>query len=160
MKPLLIFGALGIGIIAGLRAFTAPAIICWATYWGWLDLHESRLSFLGKPVALGIVSLLAVGELIADKLPMTPNRITPGPLLGRIAAGAFSASAIAIAAHQSVLIASVVGVIGAFAGAFGGYYARRSLVKRFGFPDLAIALTEDLVTVGGGFLLVRQIVWP
>jgi uncharacterized membrane protein len=157
MKSLLIFGAFGIGIIAGLRAFTAPAVICWATYFGWLHLDESRLSFLGKPVAVGIVSLLALGELIADKLPMTPNRTTPGPLVGRIAAAAFSATALAIAARQSAIIVSVAGVIGALAGAFGGYYARHSLVKRYGLTDFAIALTEDLIAVGGAFCLVRQI---
>lgn len=157
MKPLLAFGAFGIGIVAGLRAFTAPAVICWATHFGWLHLSESRLSFLGKPVAVGIVSLLALGELIADKLPMTPNRTTPGPLVGRVAAAGFSAAAIAIAARQSVVIASVVGVTGALVGAFGGYYARRSLVKRCGLPDFAVALTEDFVAVGGAFWLVSQI---
>ena len=93
MTALLIFAAFGIGIIAGLRAFTAPAVICWATYFGWLDLGDSRLSFLGKPVTVGIVSLLALGELVADKLPMTPNRTRPGPLLGRIAAAALAATA-------------------------------------------------------------------
>ena len=156
MKPLLLFGAFGIGIVAGLRAFTAPAVICWATFFGWLHLSESRLSFLGKPVAVGIVSLLALGELIADKLPMTPNRTTSAPLLGRIATAAFSATAMAIAARQSVVIASVVGVTGALAGAFGGYYARHFLVKRAGLPDFPIAMTEDLVAVGGAFCLVRQ----
>ena len=159
MKSLLIFGAFGIGIIAGLRAFTAPAVICWATYFGWLHLDESRLSFLGKPVAVGIVSLLALGELIADKLPKTPNRTTPGPLLGRIAAAAFSATALAIALHQSAVVASVLGAMGALTGAFGGFYVRRSLVKRYGLSDFAIALTEDLVAVGGAFCLVRQIAW-
>jgi uncharacterized membrane protein len=145
------------GIIAGLRSLTAPAVICWATYFGWLDLGQSRLSFLGKPVTLGIVSLLALGELIADKLPMTPNRTSPGPLLGRIATAAFAATAIAIAARQSAVMVSVVGMIGALGGTFGGYFARSSLVKRYGIPDFAIALTEDLVAVGGAFCLVRHI---
>ncbi len=97
MNSLLILGLFGIGIIAGLRSFTVPAVICWATYFGWLDLSESRLALLGKPVVVGIVSLLALGELIADKLPMTPSRISPGPLLARVATAAFSAIAIAIA---------------------------------------------------------------
>ena len=157
MTLLLILGVFGIGIIAGLRSFTVPAVICWATYFGWLDLSESRLALLGKPVVVGIVSLLALGELIADKLPMTPSRISPGPLLARVATAAFSAIAIAIAVHQSVIVASIAGVLGAVAGAFGGYHARRSLVRRFGLPDFAIALIEDLIAVGGAFWLVRQI---
>ena len=159
MKPLLIFGAFGIGIVAGLRAFTAPAMLCWATHFGWVNLSDSRLAFLGRPVLVGIVSLLAVGELIADKLPMTPNRTATGPLLGRIASGAFSAFAMATAAQQAVIIASFVGVAGALAGAFGGYYARHFLVKRAGLPDFPIAMTEDLIAVGGAFCLVRQMAW-
>ena len=158
MKPLLLFGTFGIGIVAGLRAFTAPAVICWATFFGWLDLSASRLSFIGTPVAVGIVSLLALGELIADKLPMTPNRTTFAPLIGRIATAAFSATAMAIATRQSIAVAIILGVIGAFVGTFGGYYARRSLVVGRNFPDLAVALAEDLVAVGGAFCLVRQMV--
>ena len=157
MNLSLIFGVFGIGIIAGLRSFTAPAVICWATYFGWLDLGQSPLSFLGKPVTVAIVSFLAVGELMLDKLPMTPNRTRPGPLLGRLAAAALAATAIAIAARQSAVMVSVVGMIGALGGTFGGYYARSSLVKRYGIPDFAIALTEDLVAVGGALCLVRQI---
>ncbi len=106
---------------------------------------------------LGIVSLLALGELIADKLPMTPSRLSAGPLLARVVTAAFSAIAIAIAMRQSVIVASIAGVLGAVGGAFGGYYARHSLVRRFGLPDFAIALIEDLIAVGGAFWLVRQI---
>jgi uncharacterized membrane protein len=158
MNLSLLFGVFGIGVLAGLRSLTVPAVICWATYFGWLDLGASRLSFLGKPVTVGIVSLLALGELIFDKLPMTPSRTRPGPLLGRVVAAALAATAIAIAAHQSAVMVTVVGMIGALGGTFGGYYARSLLVKRYGIPDFAIALIEDLVAVGGAFCLVRQIV--
>lgn len=160
MNPSFILGFFGIGIIAGLRTFTPLAIICWAAHLGWLNVSDSHLSFLGSFPAVGVSSLLALGEVIADKLPMTPNRISLGPLLGRIFSGAFAATALAIGLHQSIAVAIILGVAGALAGAFGGYYVRRALTKGYKLPDTAIALTEDLVAIAGGFCLVRQIVLP
>ena len=69
--------ALGIGIVAGLRSLTAPAVLAWGAHLGWLNLHGSPLAFMGSITAVAVFSLLAIGELIADKLPMTPKRTAP-----------------------------------------------------------------------------------
>ena len=37
--------ALLIGIVAGLRAMTAPAAVSWAAYLGWINLGDSWFSF-------------------------------------------------------------------------------------------------------------------
>ena len=66
--------ALGIGIVAGLRSLTAPAVVAWGAHLGWLNLHGSPLAFMGSTTAVAIFSLLAIGELIADKLPMMQKR--------------------------------------------------------------------------------------
>jgi uncharacterized membrane protein len=66
--------AIGIGIVAGLRAMTAPAAISWAAHLGWLHLQGSRLSFMGSAIAVAIFTLGAIGELINDQLPKTPPR--------------------------------------------------------------------------------------
>ena len=73
--------ALGIGIVAGLRSLTAPAVVAWGAHLGWLNLHGSPLAFMGSTTAVAVFSLLAIGELIADKLPMTPKRTAPAPLI-------------------------------------------------------------------------------
>ena len=39
--------ALMVGIIAGLRAFTAPAAVSWAARLGWLPLGGTWAAFLG-----------------------------------------------------------------------------------------------------------------
>ena len=66
--------ALGIGFVAGLRSFTAPAVVAWAANLGWLNLQDSRLAFMGSTAAVTILSLLALGELFADKVPGVPRR--------------------------------------------------------------------------------------
>jgi len=79
--------ALLIGIVAGLRAMTAPAAIAWAAYLGWLNLSGSWLSFMGTIWAVGIFTILAVVELVTDQLPSTPSRKVPQQFGARLIMG-------------------------------------------------------------------------
>lgn len=98
-----------------------------------------------------------VGELVGDKLPATPSRIAPGPLVGRVAAGAVVGLAVADPGHGgSRLAGAVVGALGALAGSWLFYLARKSVVDRTGLPDLVVALVEDAVTVSSSFAVVRS----
>ena len=156
-RAVLYLGCFAIGIIAGLRSLTAPALVSWAAHLGWLDLSASWLSFLGSRAATIILSLLALGELVADKLQKTPNRTNPGPLVFRAITGGFSSIAICASAHQSLVIGTILGVLGSIAGAFAGYEVRHRLVKTFGLPDFGVAAAEDIVAIGGGFLIVSNL---
>jgi len=153
-RAVLYLGCFSIGVIAGLRSLTAPALVSWAAHLGWLDLSRSWLSFLGSRTATIILSLLALAELVADKLPKTPKRTNLVPLVFRAITGGFSSMAICASAHQSPIIGTFVGVLGSIAGAFAGYEIRHRLVKAFGLPDFGVAVAEDLVAVGGAFLIV------
>jgi uncharacterized membrane protein len=95
-----LIGALGIGIVAGLRSFTAPAAVSWAAYLGWLELRGSPLSFMGARWAVVIFTLLALVEYIGDLLPRTPSRTAPGPLIARMVSGALSGACLSVAAAQ------------------------------------------------------------
>jgi uncharacterized membrane protein len=148
--------AFAIGVIAGLRTFTAPAVICWAAHLGWINLRGSHLSFLGSIVTVVIVTLLAIFELVNDKLPKTPSRTTPGPFGARIVSGALSGAALAVAGAQVVLLGAVVGIVGAVVGTFGGYQARHQIVTQLKVNDLGVALVEDLIAIGGGLLIVTR----
>jgi uncharacterized membrane protein len=106
--------------------------------------------------AVGIFTVLAAGELVADQLPTTPARTTPGPLGFRIVMGGLTGACLGIGAHTSTGLAALCGALGAVAGAFGGYRARVGLVRRLQVPDFAIALPEDLVAIGLALLIVSQ----
>lgn len=43
--------AFAIGLVNGLRSFTAPAVVAWAARWKWLNLDGSFLAFMGSAVA-------------------------------------------------------------------------------------------------------------
>ena len=77
-----------IGMIAGLRAMTAPAAVSWAARAGWLTLAETPLAFLGYAFTPWIFTVLALGELVTDQLPTTPSRTVPIQFGTRILMGA------------------------------------------------------------------------
>jgi uncharacterized membrane protein len=145
------------GCICGLRSMTAPAVLAWGSHLGWLHLEGSLLAFLANKISLVIFSLFAVAELIADKLPFIPSRTQAGPLGVRILFGAMCGAALCVSATASVLGGAILGGLGGVAGAFAGYHYRRVLSTGSKVPDLLVALFEDLVAVGGGFLLVSHL---
>lgn len=148
--------AVGIGIVAGLRSMTAPAVVSWAVHLGWLNLQGSSLAFIGSTVAVAIFSVAAIGELVADKLPKIPKRTAPVAFIARILMGGLCGACLCVAANQSLLIGAVLGAIGGLIGTFGGYEIRRRLVTSRGVKDIFIAIPEDLIAIGLAFFLVSR----
>jgi uncharacterized membrane protein len=148
--------AIGIGIVAGLRSLLPPAVVAWAANLGWLNLHDSPLAFMGSRVAVGIFSVLAIGELVADKLPKTPKRTALAPLLARILLGGLSGASLCAAAGKSLIAGTLLGGAGGIIGAFVGYEIRRRLVNRLLIKDFFVAICEDLVAIGLAFFLVSR----
>ena len=143
-----------IGVIGGLRSLTAPAAVSWAARLGWLHLENTWLAFLGAAATPYILSALAIGELINDKLPKTPSRKAPLGFGVRIAVGAMCGAAIG-ASSQALMGGLIAGVLGAIAGTLGGYEARRRAAIAAG-KDLPIALLEDAIAVCSAFWIVSR----
>jgi uncharacterized membrane protein len=141
-----------IGVVAGLRAMTAPAGVSWAAYLGWIDLSQSWLAFLGYSWTPWIFTVLAIAELINDQLPNTPSRKVPPQFAARVIMGALSGAALGASAGMLV-VGLIAGVVGAVAGTYGGAAVRGQLAASFG-RDLPAALIEDAVAVVGAFLVV------
>ena len=133
----------------------APAAVSWAAHLGCIDLRDTPLAFLGATPAIAITSLLAIGELVADKLPSIPNRTEPGSLAARAVSGALCGAALCAAAKESAGAGAVLGGLGAVAGAFAGYEIRRKAVRALEAPDFTVALAEDAVAIGSAALFVR-----
>jgi uncharacterized membrane protein len=147
--------ALLIGIVAGLRAMTAPAAVSWAARLGWLNLAPTGLAFLGYAFTPWIFTALALGELVTDQLPTTPSRKVPVQFGTRILVGGLCGAAIGAASGQLV-IGLVGGVVGAVVGTLGGAAVRGRLAATFG-QDRPAALIEDVVAIGGAFLIMSAL---
>jgi len=129
--------------------------VSFAAHLGFLPVQGTPFGFMGSTVTLSIFILLAIVELIADKLPQTPSRKSPVGFVARLVSGGLCGAT--IGATGGALVAGLlVGVIGAVIGMFGGYEARVRLAKALGW-DLPAALLEDLVAVGGAALIMAAL---
>jgi uncharacterized membrane protein len=137
-----------LGGLTGLRTMTPMCVLCWFAYVGDLRMHHSWAFWTAKLVTAVVFTVLAAGELIGDKLPQTPNRTAPFPLLARMAFGGLVGAIAATSLHGSLIEGIVLGVISAVAGAFLGFHLRQHLVKERGFSDLPVALVEDALAIG------------
>jgi uncharacterized membrane protein len=147
--------ALLIGVVAGLRTMSAPTAVSLAAYLGWISLAGTPLAFLASTWAIGILGLLAVLELIADKLPTTGSRKGPVQFGARLLTAGVSGAAIGATAGL-LLPGLAAGLVGAVLGTYGGSALRGRLAGAFG-RDLPAALTEDVLAVGGALLIVSAV---
>lgn len=144
--------ALLIGIVAGLRALTAPTVVSIGARWCNLDLTGTPLAFLGYMWTPWILGLFALAELVTDQLPTTPSRKVPPQFITRIVMGGLAGGA--IGASKGLLMASIAaGVVGAVLGTLGGAAARARLATMFK-RDRPAALIEDVIAIGGAFLII------
>jgi uncharacterized membrane protein len=146
-------GAAGIGAVAGLRSMIAPALVSQAARTGSIDLTTGPVAFLGTQKAADILVGLALAELVADKLPATPDRISPFPLAARAVSGAIAGAAVCSARRKDPGPGAVVGALAAIGAAFLGFALRRSLAK--GMPKFLAALAEDAITIGIAVVVLR-----
>jgi uncharacterized membrane protein len=147
--------AFAIGIIAGLRAMTAPAAVSWAARLGWLPLGSTNLAVLGYTYAPWIWTALALVELVTDQLPTTPSRTVPVQFGARILMGALSGAAVG-AASGAFALGGLAGIAGAIAGTLGGRAVRGWLAAAFG-NDHPAAFLEDAVAICGAYSIVAAL---
>ena len=151
-QVLVIVLALLIGVIAGLRALTAPAVVAWGAFLGWIDVDGKWSEWVAHPITVTVLTIFLVVELVTDQLPKTPSRKTTPQFTTRLIMGAFAGAVIGSAFFHT-FSALGAGIVGAVLGTLGGAEARTRLVAANGGRDRPIALLEDVVAVGGGFLV-------
>lgn len=155
-QVLVLLLALLIGVVAGLRALTPPAVVAWGAALNWLPLDGTWAHWVGHPITVTVLTILLVVELVTDQLPSTPPRTVTPQFAARILTAAFAGAVIGAGFHYT--FSSIgAGVIGAVLGTLGGYQARRRLVEANGGRDLPVALTEDVIAVLGGLAVVALV---
>ena len=141
--------ALLIGVVAGLRTFTAPAVLAWAAALHWINLTGTWCSWMGHWATVAVLTVLAVAELVSDKMPTLPSRKSAPQFLVRLATGAFAGAVLGTAwGYRWGSLGA--GMIGAVLGTIGGYAVRTRLVRANGGRDRPIALGEDVLAVIAG----------
>lgn len=146
MTPLLRCAELGAA--SGLRSMAAISQTSrWLAGSAERRPEGAAADILSRSWVSALLQLAAIGEMAADKLPFIPDRIAPGPLLGRAAAGAVAGGVLARRSRESGALGALLGGIGAVVAAHAGFHVRRALTRGAGLPDLPVALGEDVLAI-------------
>lgn len=134
-----------LGIATGLRSLTPIAVLCWYAYAGQLSADWAH--WISRPSVAIVLTIFAIGELVADKTPRVPDRIAPAPLLWRLVIGGFVGAVAATSMQGPGLEGVLLGIVGVLIGAFGGYMLRRDLGQKLDCKDWHVAVCEDLIAI-------------
>src|ERR1044072_4124211 len=151
-QVLILILALLIGVIAGLRAMTARAVVAWGAMLGWIVVTDKWSEWVAHPITVTVLTILLIGELITDQLPKTPSRKVPPQFLARLLTGGFAGAVIGSAFFHT-FSATGAGIVGAVLGTLGGAAGRTKLYEANNGKDRPGAFIEDVGGVGGGILI-------
>lgn len=147
---------ISLGALAGMRTLSAPVITTHILSSSpSKKLEQSTLRFMQSTTVAAVLKVLAVTELIADKLPSTPNRTEPAGVAGRCLSGALAGASIYKAAGGKTLTGALIGGTAAIAATYGSYYLRKSIVKANHIADPLIGAAEDALVIGAGISLSK-----
>ncbi len=145
------------GAVAGLRSMSSPAIVSQFVRSGLLPIGHSPISFLNRSATAKTMAALALGELVADKLPFMPKRTKAPSVIARGVTGGLSGAAICSSKRKSVLAGALIGAAAAIGATYGAYQLRRWAGKKFHTADPIIAIVEDVVVAGCGMLVLSAL---
>ncbi len=132
-----------LGVVSGARTMLPGTAVGRAIRRKTLSVKGTRLAFLESANLNRVLGVLALMELVADKLPMIPSRKTAASFTVRLASGALAGAAVGASMRRATL-GALLGVAGAVVGTEGGAAFRSWLASLFE-RDLPAAVIEDLV---------------
>ena len=139
----------GVGALAGMRSMMAPTVVA---------IGARRLNARnGGHVVKGwvpVLATLALGEVVADKLPFTPSRMSPMVLTGRVLAGALSGYSIAKRGQRPAWIGGLLGAAAAVVASALLVRVRQAALDKGPTTGFAVAIAEDALAVASGAALV------
>lgn len=143
--------AAALGVASGARSSAGVTAVAFASR----REDGGAAGLLGRTTGKAAAGLLAAGELVADKLPVTPSRLEPQGMAPRVAFGAATAGAMARRDGIDPDLPALVGTLAAVAGALVGTQWRSSAERRFG-SDRPGAFIEDAAAALLGWLGARR----
>lgn len=112
---------------------------------------------LSSTPAVLTTSAMALGELVADKLPQTPDRTSAPALAGRMISGASAGALLGTLLDQPAWLCAIGGGLAAGAETFATFHLRRALGRALRMPDPLIALAEDGLVLSSGWWLLNAL---
>ncbi|HEY0245848.1 MAG TPA: DUF4126 family protein [Mucilaginibacter sp.] len=147
---------MGIGALAGFRSTAAPVITSHIlSHHHSKSLESSPLSFMQSETVSKALKVIALSEIVMDKLPSTPNRIKASVIGARCLSGALAGASIYKASGGNAIAGVLLGATAAFASTFGSFYLRIGATKKSKLFDPVVGAIEDALVIGAGVGLVK-----
>lgn len=151
------FQVFNLGVMAGIRSNSSPATASHILSQQYShELAKSPLKFMQSPVVSNVLKVLAIGELIGDKLPSAGDRIVPLSIIFRSSAGALAGASIYKANGDNAFKGALLGAVAAFGSTFASFYMRKSVVKTTGLYDPIAGIIEDAIVLGGAAYIIKS----
>jgi uncharacterized membrane protein len=146
----------GIGTLAGMRTSSAPAVTSQIlSHHHSKRLEKSPLNFMQSKIVANTLTVLSIGEIVADKLPSTPNRTAPAGVIFRGLSGALAGASIYKASGNNIWVGSVLGAATAVASTYLSFILRKSAGKKTSIIDPILGGIEDALVIGAGIGLTQ-----
>ena len=129
-----------LGIVSGLRTFTAPAVL-------WIVRHRGPWAY--------VLAAAALVEYLLDIHPKAPPRTSAFGILARLFSGAFVGWWTAVASGAGPPSGALAGATGAIVGAYGGLALRTRAMEAIG--NVASGLLEDVVAIAAAVAIVTHL---
>ncbi len=150
--------AFEIGLIAGMRAMAAPALLSHKLVRTIPTKQpQTPLHYAAQPTTSLALKVLAGGEIIADKIPHGPNRTSSPQFITRVASGATCGALVSEVEGHAAPLGAIAGGLGAVVSTLLFFNLRRWLDHDLGLPDAVGALAEDALVIGAGWSIVNSI---
>jgi uncharacterized membrane protein len=151
------FQTIGFGMLAGVRSMSAPALISHYlanrfTY----RLSKSPLWFIKSPAVSRGLKLMAVTEMLGDKLPVMPDRISPSALTGRGISGGLVGATIYKTNGGTLLTGAVIGCAAAIAATYASFYLRKYIKNNTSLSNPALGIIEDVIALSAGIGMLKK----
>ena len=144
-----------LGFVCGLRSMLPLALLNWNGSREAEAALEAEL-IPASPLPRLLTTFLAGGELIGDKLPFIPSRLSPGPFIGRLAIGALVGGQLSYRFKRSPVIGALLGAASAGVAATCGATLRTQLAKKTRIPDFIVAIAEDTLAISLGISALQK----
>jgi uncharacterized membrane protein len=122
--------AASIGAAAGLRSLSPPAAV-----------------FRSSERWRTVLTVLAFGELVADKFPQAPSRLFAPALILRTLTGGLCGGEVAARGKGARTAGIVAGALAAIAASYAGYALRMNLTETRKLPGFPTAVAEDALVM-------------
>jgi len=119
------------------------------------EISKSPLKFVQSGTFSVLSKVLAAGEMVADKLPATPDRIKAGGLIARCLSGSLAGACVFKANGSNAAQGALLGFLTAGVATFGSYLLRKKIVSTAQVDDRWIGVAEDVLVSATGTALIK-----